>query len=269
MENRAYASHTDLRRMIDLLMVCRQAQPTGDYQHVGDLLWGFRRQSEPERNVRLWEEEGKLAGFVVVDLEWRMVLHQAYPEATDDLRRELFDWGTERIRQGTREKGGHPRVSDQAREDNTAKIAFLETEGFTRGDHYFVELLRPLDRPIPVLSLPEGFTIRHLTSEDEIPAYVDMHRDAWSAWAPSSYSAEQHRRLMHNPGYDVELTPIVVAPDGTLVSYCIGWLDPVNTIGEIEPLGTRPGYARMGLARAVVFDVLRRMREQGMETALA
>ncbi len=55
---------------------------------------------------------------------------------------------------------------------------------------------------------------------------------------------------------------------GDLLSSCIGWLDPVNKIAEIEPLGTRPAFARMGLARAVVLEVLRRMRAHGMETAL-
>src|SRR5206468_2218062 len=95
-----------------------------------------------------------------------------------------------------------------------------------------------------------------------------MHRDAWSVWAPSTHSVEQHLRLMQHPGYIRELNPVVVAPDGSLAAYCIGWPDAVNKVGEIEPLGTRPAYSSLGLARAIIVEVLRRMRAHGMETAL-
>lgn len=268
MESRGYVGPDDLQRMLDAMMAWRQAQPEADYQHVGDLLWAFRRQSQPERHVRLWEEAGTLAGFTMIDPAWGMVLHQAHPGATEPLRRELFDWGIERLRRAAHEEGGQMTACDQAREDNVDKIAFLEAEGFTRDDSSNIELLRPLSQPVPSPRLPEGFTVRHLAGEEGVSEYVDMHRDAWSVWGASSYSVEQHLRLMRHPGYTMELNPVVVAADGSLVSYCIGWLDPINKIGEIEPLGTRPDYARRGLARAVVTEVLQRMQVHGMKTAL-
>ncbi len=268
MESRSYAGPYDLQRILDFLMACRSAEPEGEHEPVGDLLWAFRRQFEPERNIRLWEEAEGLVGFAMVDPEWGMILDQGRSDAPRWLRRELVAWGTERLKQAVGECGGDIEAWVQARENSVAKIAFLEAEGFTRGDSSYVELLRPLDRPVPQPHVPEGFSIRGLAGEWEVPAYVDMHRDAWSVWAPSTYSAEHHLRLMRNPGYNIDLNPVVVAPDSTLVSGCIGWLDPINKIGEIEPLGTRPAYARMGLARAVSIEVLRRMQEHGMETAL-
>jgi len=38
----------------------------------------------------------------------------------------------------------------------------------------------------------------------------------------------------------------------------LAWFDPLTRTVEIEPLGTRPDYRRLGLGRAIVEEVLRR-----------
>lgn len=249
-------------------MAWRVQEPAGDHCHVGDLLWGLRRDDEPERNVGLWEEDGRLLGFVTVDLPGSELRTEGSPSASDVVQRELFTWGVRRLEEVSRSEGENGTIWTQAARDNTARIAFLEAEGFKQGDQRYTELVRPLNAPMGSPHLPPGFTVRAFRGVEEIGAYVDMHRDAWSVWAPSTYSVDQHLRLMRHPGYVRDLNPVVVAPDGSLAAYCIGWLDGVNKVGEIEPLGTRPAYSGLGLARAVVGDVLRRMREHGMETAL-
>jgi mycothiol synthase len=249
-------------------MAWRAQQPDGDHFHVGDLLWTLRRDGQPERNIGLREEDGRLLGFVKVDPQSGELLTEMSPSASDLVQRELFAWGVQRQEEASRCEGANATIWVQVAEDNPARIAFLEANGFTRSDQQYVELLQPLDTPIGPPHLPPGFTVRAFRGEREVEAYVDMHRDAWSVWAPSSYSVEQHRRLMRLPYYLRDLNPVVVAPDGTLAAYCIGWSDAVNKVGEIEPLGTRPAYTGMGLGRAIIAEVLRRMREHGMETAL-
>jgi ribosomal protein S18 acetylase RimI-like enzyme len=265
---RPYGSPDDLHRMLEALMAWREQQPAGDYFHVGDLLWMLRRDGEPERNVRLWEEDGRLLGFVKADQPGGELLTQVSPAASDEVQRELFAWGVRRFAEAARHEGDDRTILIQVGEDNPAMIAFLGAQGFKQGDQRYMELVQPLDTPVDPPHLPPGFTVRAFRGEQEVEAYVDMHRDAWSGRAPSTYSVEQHLRVMRHPGYVRDLNPVVVAPDGTLAAYCIGWLDPVNKVGEIEPLGTRPAYRGMGLARAVVLEVLRRMRAHGMETGL-
>jgi ribosomal protein S18 acetylase RimI-like enzyme len=265
---RPYGSPDDLQLMLEALMAWRAQQPAGDYFHVGDLLWMLRHAGEPERTIRLWEEDGYLLGFVTIDLPGGELLIQVSPSARDSVQRELFAWGVRRLDEASRCQGTDKTIWMQAGEDNLARIASLEAEGFKQSDQRHVELVRPLDTPVDPPHLPPGFTVRAFRDEQEVEAYVDLHRDAWSVWAPSTYSVEQHLRLMRHPGYVRELTPVAVAPDGRLAAYCIGWLDEVNKIGEIEPLGTRPAYTGMGLARAIVVEALRRMRNHGMETAL-
>ena len=56
--------------------------------------------------------------------------------------------------------------------------------------------------------------------------------------------------------------------DTTRAAFTTIWFDDVNKVGLFEPVGTEPAFLRLGLARAVMTDGLRRMREAGMHTAL-
>jgi ribosomal protein S18 acetylase RimI-like enzyme len=51
-------------------------------------------------------------------------------------------------------------------------------------------------------------------------------------------------------------------------AYCLAWLDERNRVGELEPVGTDPRFARRGLAAAVCTFALARLREHGARTAV-
>lgn len=268
-QSRSYREPADLERIVTFLMACRAANPGGDDVHVGDFLWGLRDLAQLDRNIRLWETStGDLVGFAKADSATGDLLYQAAPTPDEDsLSAQLLDWGLSRLEDATDFEGRTTRVTVHAREDNKEKIALLESRGFTRETNVFIELLRPLKREIPPPELPAGFSLRHLAGPDEVPTYVALHRDDWSTWGPSRYSVGSHLRLASNPGYAWNLTPVVVAPNGALAASCICWLDPLNKVGTIEPLGTRPAYRGRGLARAVVLQALHLMKTCGIETA--
>ncbi len=71
-----------------------------------------------------------------------------------------------------------------------------------------------------------------------------------------------------SPVYDCEHDIIVVAPDGRVAAFCVFWLDPVNKVGLFEPVGTHPDFQRKGMGRALMLESLRRVKAQGMETAI-
>jgi ribosomal protein S18 acetylase RimI-like enzyme len=77
-------------------------------------------------------------------------------------------------------------------------------------------------------------------------------------------SAADYAALMELPGYQRELDVVTVTPDGTIAAYVNGWLDPVNRIGDLGPVGARPAYRRQGLARAALLECLRRLQAAGM-----
>lgn len=106
---------------------------------------------------------------------------------------------------------------------------------------------------------PEGFRFR--TAEEVRPeAVVQAHVDAW---APSAYTLESYAEVRRAPGYRGDLHVLVEAPDGTMAASAIMWFDEVNKSVEFEPVGTHPGYRRLGLGRAMLLDAMRRARAAG------
>ncbi len=64
------------------------------------------------------------------------------------------------------------------------------------------------------------------------------------------------------------LAIVAESPRGELAAYALFWLDPINRIGLLEPVGARVAYRRMGLSKAVLQEGLRRLQAYGARNAL-
>ena len=107
--------------------------------------------------------------------------------------------------------------------------------------------------------LPDGFRFR-AADEAGPKAAVQAHLDAW---APSTYTAEGYEGVRQTATYRGDLHILVEAPDGTMASSTIMWLDEENKTAEFEPVGTHPDYRRLGLARAMRLHGMHRARAAG------
>jgi len=152
------------------------------------------------------------------------------------------------------------------RVDNAERIAFLEAGGFQRGEYVEVNMLRSLDDSIGEQPVPSGFVVRSVADDPrEVSLRAEAQRDVWRPWTVGDVTDEQYARFMRMPGYDRDLDVVAVALDGTIAAYVNGWLDPVNKIGDLGPVGAREAYRRKGLTRAVLLECMRRMKAKGME----
>jgi GNAT superfamily N-acetyltransferase len=115
--------------------------------------------------------------------------------------------------------------------------------------------LTDVEQPV----LPDGFRFR-TAAEAGPAAAVQAHVDAW---APSTYSAQGYAGLLQTATYRGDLHILVEAPDGTMASSTIMWLDEVNKTAEFEPVGTHPDYRRRGLGRAMLLHGMHRARAAG------
>ncbi|MFC9153889.1 GNAT family N-acetyltransferase [Streptomyces bauhiniae] len=107
--------------------------------------------------------------------------------------------------------------------------------------------------------LPPGFRFR--TAEEAGPqAAVQAHLDAWS---PSPYTARSYEGVRRTAAYRADLHVLVEAPDGTMASSAIMWLDHMNKTVEFEPVGTHPAYRRLGLAHAMMLHGMHLARAAG------
>jgi GNAT superfamily N-acetyltransferase len=115
--------------------------------------------------------------------------------------------------------------------------------------------LTELEHPV----LPDGFRFR--TADEAGPqAAVQAHVDAW---APSTYTAEGYEGVLRTATYRGDLHILVEAPDGTMAASTIMWLDEANKTAEFEPVGTHPGYRRLGLGTAMLLHGMHLAREAG------
>ncbi len=115
-------------------------------------------------------------------------------------------------------------------------------------------------------AVPEGYRLTTMAEYRDVSSRTAAHR---SAFAPGSRLTDEVYALVCEAWpYRADLDCVCVAPDGSVASYVIAWLDDVNAVGEFEPVGTHADHRRRGLARATNLFALQRLRDEGAQTAL-
>ena len=70
------------------------------------------------------------------------------------------------------------------------------------------------------------------------------------------------------PGYDPDLDNVAISPRARCAQRRSSGSTTSGSVGEFEPVGTRPEFQRRGLGKAVLLRGLAKMRERGMTTAI-
>lgn len=259
MSDRGFDRERDLPALLALVSRARASSDPHAFLHPGGLQWLLRRLGREGIAVHRWMDGEKLAGLSVVDTGYVMI--QA---AITSLEQHLMLLG--QVEAHLRQLG-EAAIEVSVWDEDRELLSALKERGYEPSGTHGQELVRaPVDvarRPI----LPDGYSMRWLeaTLDD---AYIGLHRAAWSTWAPSTYDREMHAAVTTMPDFDRELVPIITAADGTLAAYCIPWFDPRTQTVEIEPLGTHPEFRRLGLARAIVHEVVFRSAERGARSVM-
>ncbi|NJN59035.1 MAG: GNAT family N-acetyltransferase [Leptolyngbyaceae cyanobacterium SL_5_9] len=281
---RPYAGETDLEAIAHLLNTCEAVDQLDNYYSVRDLRLEF---SEPNfdaaRNLRLWHDgDGKLIGFGQIwfpleaasqELDGHLWF-RVHPDARGNrLETEIIGWGEARMHEIWLERGVAVKLYGHARDKQTDLITLLENSGFTFV-RQFLRMERSLTQPIPAPHLPEGFTVRHSQGEADLEAWVEMHNQSFiDHWNYHPLTIETHRHWMTDPEYYPELDLVAIAPDGTFAAFCYCHIPQEQNHhlgrndGWIGMLGTRRGFRRMGLGRAMLLTGLQKLKAAGIEIA--
>jgi ribosomal protein S18 acetylase RimI-like enzyme len=279
--SRAYAGASDLALLIEFAENATRARwPLSTYLKGGDVVWMLYNLSpDSYADVRLWFDDADLIAYacfeppLLVDFD----IQPGSPQF-NAIADEILMWAENRRRGLMRINGetipkayamlGESTVSATVLDSDPQRISILERNGYSRVDRFHVLYSRSVTaEQIRQPKLDGGLRLRHATDAD-LAARVEVHRDAWSVWGPSSVTVETYRRLRAAPLYNPELDVVLEDVTGRFLSYCVGWLDPCNEIGHFEPVGCRPDCAGRGYARAVTIEAMRRMQMRGMHTAL-
>ncbi len=120
-------------------------------------------------------------------------------------------------------------------------------------------------------SLPEGFSLTDMAQTPQPAEFAlticrGFEDDPLPALTPDFQAQAQAR--MSRPHLDPALKIAIVAPDGRFVCACGFWYDAKSSFAVIEPLCTVPEYRKLGLARAAVYEGIRRVAALGVTKVL-
>lgn len=254
MQPRPFDPDHDLPAVAELISRTRAA---GGLSHPGGIQWWLRDSGNKEDfEAFVWQDDGELTGFALVD-DGFAVTERAENGPTD---LEQVEWLEQHLRET-----GKKAIEFRFPEGDPIQPE-LAARGYSKNG-VELELMADVAEEPVVPALPQGFRFASL---NDVPddVYVAGHVAAWSDTRPSRYSRQKHDIVKQAPTFRPDLVTIALAADGTVASYCIGWMDARSETLEIEPLGTHRDYRRLGLAHAVVKEVHHRAWANGAKRAL-
>ncbi len=203
------------------------------------------------RHCHLWKiENGELASFLVhyYSMVWPQV------SVNRQIENEMFAWAERHW------AGEEAEIQTLVYDWDHERQELLTRRGYENLGAVEDVRIYNLSREMAGSALPEGFRFSNMAEYQNSKAYIDLENSIWG----SGLTEDWFRGKSSAPSYLPELNLLVVSPDGRLAAYSLVWLYPETETAEIDPLGTHPEFRKMGLAKAIVLESFRQMRQRGM-----
>lgn len=224
-----------------------------------------------ETDVFIWEtQHGETAAILNREAPGSVFLQVHPGHRSPELEDDMIAIAEEYLSTSPTER--RPAIRIWAGSDDLLRRGVLRRRGYRiydRPNSKEFARWRELSGPLPEPVIAEGYALRALGGDDELPAR------AWASWRAfhpdesddGSGGWEWYFNVQRAPLYRRDLDLVVVAPGGEVVSFCTVWFDDVTRAGAFEPVGTVPEHQRRGLAKAVMCEGLRRLRRLGATRA--
>lgn len=269
----------DLPKIVQLLAACETVDQLESNRSLAELQRGF--DNKPPNTLigrYLWETpDGQPIGYAVYGILDRTDSCDAYPNIRvhpdhrhGTLEAEMLAWCEQeiyRLRPNATLWAG-------ARCDRTHYTNLYESQGY-QPVRWFNRMERSLADSLPTPQFPVGFIPRQLQGETDVEPWVEMFNHTFvDHWNFHPITIEDRRHHIQRPTFQPDLSWIVVDPTDTFAGFCTGHIfkDQNNRTGRQEGwivgLGTRRGFRRKGLGRAMLLFGLHQLKKAGMETAL-
>jgi len=157
-------------------------------------------------------------------------------------------------------------ADDDPRQESATLCGFEKRPGWNH--HYW----RNLDAPIPDITVPSGYTIRSMGTEDEHPAR------SWASWrafhsdeTDQNYDGDYswYSNIQSTPLYRRDLDIVAAAQDGSIAAFCTIYYDDYTRSAVTVLVGTAAEHWRRGLGKAVIFEGMRRLKHVGCTRVFA
>lgn len=261
-----YQQPDDLRRAQAALMQWTQQVGDCNYWHKGDIrhrLFNGGYKYQPEDIFYYWlNENDQVVGFVNLYFYWGMFdLHVAPELRYTERHAEMFQWSEENlIASAQRLAKPLEEIVVDSMGCNPQHEAFLIAHGYEHREQVMTLTEHDL-QSTPDTALPEGFQFYDATADD-LEKLADVHNHSFT----NKWNAELYGKVFNAPLMEYEI--VTVAQDGRFASFTNVWVDEVNHTIVFEPVGTHSDFRGMGIGKAMMVYVLKRMQaEYGIQRA--
>jgi len=282
---RGYSGEADLQPICDFLNFCGRAYTNSeDIYDVDNLKVEFDQPKfDKFSDVRIWEDTtGRMIGYADIYLEDSSGEKQEayfFPRIHPDFHNselpdQIINWGDERLKTVAASKNLPAEFHSFAREEDIFTRTLLERHDL-KTIRFFFRMARDLSQPIPEMEFPAGYTVRTVSSEEDLEKWVGAFNQSFiDHWNHHPTTVEEHKHYLTEKDYRPDLDLVTEAEDGTFAAFCFCKIDTVTNEtrgvkeGWIGVLGSRRGYRKLGLGKGMLLVGMRKLKEVGMETAM-
>jgi mycothiol synthase len=278
-----YRGEADFESLAHLINTCDAVDKLEQGISIAELRDSYN-SGDPEKilkNICLWKDtDDRLIGYSqlritepsqLIEGNLHFIIHPN--DRSDNLESQIFDWSKLRLQEVNTETGVPVKLCCDLHEHDRYRTTIIKQHGFTI-DRYFLRLERSLSESIPEAKFPNGFTLGFVNGERDAEAVVDLYNNSFiDAWNFHPLTVDDLKRRFDNKTNRRELDLVAVGSDGTLVTWFLANFSPSQNErngrkeGWIEFLGTRRGFRKMGLGRAMLLSGLHQLKKIGLETA--
>jgi len=225
---------------------------------------GTEYRDEEDEYLKIWEafDEAQRITLRIIAVSYTkpsggcwLSVHPNYTSVA----REIVLWMWNRVKELKGGKVEEVNMKFVVDDDDEDLILLLSDLGFQKGEIEGDKQVRPIDLPVPTYSLPEGYTIRNAVIEKDFLKYRAVQMTVFPHIV--SMSMELLQLFSTASFYQEDLDIVAVDPDGKFAAFCTARIDPLSKIAELEPVGTHPDHRKLGLARAVICESLKRLEK--------
>ena len=200
-------------------------------------------------SIGLWRDGGRIVGAAIYDMYFGEAFCGVLPEY-EDLYPEILDYAWRELKD---ENG----LGIAACDGNEKVIAALKAAGFVPADQTETVMTAALNRRFEA-TLPEGYSLK------EVDPVRDLEALEWLFW--QGFDHGEDREAFEKE----EKTVSGIRPhfrDGELGAFAGLWFHEGTDYAYVEPVCTVPVQRGKGLAKALLFEAMKRAKAFGAKKA--
>ena len=212
-----------------------------------------------KNSIGLWTVDGKIVGAAIYDMYFGEGFCGVLPEYKD-LYKDVVEYACKELKD---DSGFGLAIFDE----NADEVKSIKDLGFTIADQDETIMEKSLDDDLSA-ELPTGLKF---FSPDPVKDVYDLEWLFWQGFDHGDDKAEFEREEEIIPRvrkhFNKDLGVAAVNENGEMVACCLLWYMPGTDYVYVEPVCTIPSYRGKGVAKALIFEALRRAKKLGANRA--